>query len=807
MIVANELDGLLGCLSDVIQASAALTNMNLLLLFKHFQEDSTLLGEYVFSPGGGDGTVNSDSPLLTGVIGTVDLLMGHASSIVRQHAGQVFLVLFSLLPEEDAAVCSTGYRQKCRDFILLTSAERTDSGGPGEDVVSTLTAAGRSAMLRMISSAILDRRRWQRQEVCLIVSEDILQSAFVDSLTAMGLSSWKGFAQSDSLHMLLCAARECSCSSFLHPMFEIRRMHGQILPLIARASLLFQRDLIVEELRIPFDQTSETGTTGLRHFNSHQGTNIEDGGVDGYGGAAGYCESESKDRDRRRGRWRGRAPSDYRAAVFCVWIAALCNAAEHICELDTAKCNAEYQQALAEEGISSSSSSPAHCWAMEVAGRHSEEISKKRYSSSLKAVLSGGNAHSYRALARSLSCMKIVLTETSHLFLSPLFLRSDAPRGLMHIAHLPEVVSCDFIDAAALCVALMQRLGGDRDGDGAKCGRSKAALLVDGVKEEEGGTHTSKGQLGSAPLPTTDMSLDSTHRDSCGVGVRGCCKEQRVEGSCGGVPVYVLFMRSVMRSAKLSSIPQMLSRGPSCRSTPSSSPMKSGVLPPTSCRIDMTCCGAKVTVTSTYSDVSRRKALEGEASRISSSADTCTSSKKCGIVRNGGEELHVDDGHVGSPTRILQYAAQHRKGHHLDLHLRSPYDTTPLRRLSASKATSSGSASPAERLSPSRLSLPPSPSHCSEVIVVEPSQPEHSQCPSSSCTSFYPRNCTDASSSSSTSWPLLPSLTDPTTDLCRGLHRVEGSAVSAHQWLCESLAPLLPCLGAFHACMYKWMII
>ena len=83
-------------------------------------------------------------------------------------------------------------------------------------------------MLRMISSAILDRRRWQRQEVCLIVSEDILQSAFVDSLTAMGLSSWKGFAQSDSLHMLLCAARECSCSSFLHPMFEIRRMHGSL---------------------------------------------------------------------------------------------------------------------------------------------------------------------------------------------------------------------------------------------------------------------------------------------------------------------------------------------------------------------------------------------------------------------------------------------------------------------------------------------------------------------------------------------------------------------------------------------------
>ena len=771
MIIANELDGLLGCLSDIIQASATLTNTDLLLLFKYFQEDSTPLDEYLFSPGGGDGIADTDSPLLTGVIGTVDLLMGHASSVVRQHAGQVFLVLYNLLPEEDAEAfsCTLGYGQQCRDFILSTSTERTDSPRAGKDIVSRPTSIGRGVMLRMISCAILDKRRWQRQEVCLIISEEILQMTLVDSLAAMGLKSWVNFALSDSLHILLCAARECSCTSFLHPMFEIRRMHGQILPLIARASIIFQQELLVEELRISSEPTCETETTGLRHLISCRAV--------GVGAAVGP---------------QVRSPSDYRAAVFCMWIAALCNAAEHICELDVTKCNAEYQQALAEEGISSlspsSSLSPprdgahSHCWAMEVAGRHSEEVSKKRYSASLKGVLCGGNACSYRALARSLSCMKTVLSETSNLFLSQEFLRYssrclDSHYGLMHIAHLPEVVSCDFIDAAALCVALMQRLVGDSD--------SEVALLVGGVKG--GDTDTSKAHLTSPLLCGDNFALES---NSDLRGISGSYEEQKVDGMYKGVPVYVLCIRSVMRSAKLASVPQMLSRGPSCRTTPSSSPMKSsGNAPP--CRIDMTWCG--VTSSCSDSDVSRKIAFQEEEFCSASIANASSE-----IKNNVEEDFPHVDRHVESPVTRHQCAAHHREIPDLDLDLHPSYDTSPLRTNSVSKTTSaSASPSPAEPPPPS-LSL--ANSSGAVAAVTEPSHPEQRQCPSSSSSiSSYARNCTGASSSSS--WPLLPSLTDPTTDLCRGLFKVDGSAASAHQWLCESLAPLLPCLGAFNTWM------
>jgi hypothetical protein len=41
---------------------------------------------------------------------------------------------------------------------------------------------------------------------------------------------------------------------------------------------------------------------------------------------------------------------------------------------------------------------------------------------------------------------------------------------------------------------------------------------------------------------------------------------------------------------------------------------------------------------------------------------------------------------------------------------------------------------------------------------------------------------------------LLPSITDPKTDLSNGIIGVESSALAANRWLCESLAPVLLCI-------------
>jgi hypothetical protein len=82
--VANELDGLLGCLSDTIVSSLSSTESEDVDLFRLFKQCDILLSTT---------SLNEDKedlqPLLVRVIDTVDLLIGHTSSVVRQHSGQV----------------------------------------------------------------------------------------------------------------------------------------------------------------------------------------------------------------------------------------------------------------------------------------------------------------------------------------------------------------------------------------------------------------------------------------------------------------------------------------------------------------------------------------------------------------------------------------------------------------------------------------------------------------------------------------------------------------------------------------------
>jgi hypothetical protein len=732
MAVANELDGLLGCLCDTIQAALSGCDSNLPLLFKAFDDEFSITVSSQAEPGSNG---ESQQPLLIRVISTVYLLMGHASSIVRQNAGQVFLYLYNLLPEEDhSPVQSRDYKDVCRKFIIEKSFS-TMSMDSIEDLGQPKVFEGsRGGLLSIISSAVLDNRKWQRQEVCLIISEEILHKVLLDALTQMSLMTWESVLLSEPLHILLASARTSSCSSFLHSMFEIRRMHGQILPAIARATIIFQPDLLLNELKCGDTQSvEEFDATGIGSLllpsTGLEGRESEKGGMD--------C----------------------RAIVFCVWVSSLCNAAEHICELDpTHSCKA-FQEALAQRHVSSAvsfESGSGLSWAMDVAGRHSEEMSKKQYAAALKTVLCGGNVRAYAALSSSLSCVKALLIETFHLFWSTEFINVDGSSSCnssstgrssylnLRKVLLPQTISCDFIDAAALSAALLLKLNPETLNPKAAHAWPDELAPVrrditpnrSPIRNREGGTKNHCPQSISFSL-SKEQETSSAEKESRQLSLK--------------IPVFLLLMRAVMRKARdISNGPQALSRGSSCRSTPLSSPMKSfQSLNP--CRIDMSGYGNVTAI------MGRNLWIGTSSEKTSSDMQSYESPYMHGLMSCGSREDCYE-----SPLKIKHSLSGGQKPQALfDL---SPHQSPVLRRRhSISKIFArSPQKSPALR----RLSL---------------------TLPKGADTALT-KHC----------WALLPSLTDPTTDLSKGLLKVESSAVSENRWLCESLAPLLPCLGKYY---------
>ena len=738
MAVANELDGLLGCLCDTIQAALSGCDSNLPLLFKAF-DDEFSISTTSQAEHGNNG--ECEQPLLIRVISIVYLLMDHASSIVRQNAGQVFLYLYNLLPEEDHnLVQCSDYKDICRKFIkeksfstttMMSTDSDEDSGKP------KVFEGSRGGLLSLISSAVLDNRKWERQEVCLIISEEILHKVLLDALSQMSLMTWNRVLLSEPLHILLASARTSSCSSFLHSMFEIRRMHGQILPAIARATIIFQPDLLLDELKCGDTRSvDERDATGLGSLllpsQGLEGRETEKGGLD--------C----------------------RAIVFCVWVSSLCNAAEHICELDPTHSCAAFQDALSQKHVSSAvsfESGGGISWAMDVAGRHSEEMSKKQYAAALKSVLCGGNVRAYAALSISLSCVKALLIETFHLFWSTEFLSPDGSSSSSSSSSscgrssylnlrkvlLPQTISCDFIDAAALSAALLLKLDPETLNpmkehtwpDELTPLRREITPNCSPIRHREDGTKHRHGPHSVSSSLSKEQEMSSTEKETRQLSLK--------------IPVFLLLMRAVMRKARdISNGPQALSRGSSCRSTPLSSPMKSfQSLNP--CRIDM----------SAYGNV---KAIMGRNLWIGTSSEKTSNDMQSyeSPYMNGPMSCGSREDCFESPLVIKHcLSGGHKPQALFDL---SPHQSPVLRRRhSISKIfTRSPQKSPALR----RLSL---------------TLPKGSE-------TALTKHC----------WALLPSLTDPTTDLSKGLLKVESSAVSEHRWLCESLAPLLPCLGKYH---------
>ena len=264
MTVANELDGLLGCLSDTITASASSsTYSDLRLLFDSFDNalktspKAQIKEEKVPDPRKLSYLLSSSSKcnLLGLVINTVDLLMGHSSSIVRQHAGQVFLKLYYQLPEEvvinDDEINTTKIHENEKDHFELKKKQKDeiiDDSNVMKNRKKNFIMGSKEQILEIISISILDNKKWQRQEIGLIISEEIINKKLLEYLNEMKNKNWERKKISKSFNNLLICTRSSSCLYFLHTMFEIRRMHGQILPIITRASILFQPDYLLNEL-------------------------------------------------------------------------------------------------------------------------------------------------------------------------------------------------------------------------------------------------------------------------------------------------------------------------------------------------------------------------------------------------------------------------------------------------------------------------------------------------------------------------------------------------------------------------------
>lgn len=388
-------------------------------------------------------------------------------------------MLYSLLPpkavENNKLITSSSDISSSNvnksDFFDSNSDDTSSDTNNDDKTVHLL--GNREGMLKILSEVFINNEKWQRQETCLIISHDIIQKALSVSLDDMNKKEWSEITLSSGLSFLLYDLRSYLYSASLHPMYEIRRMISQILPIIARATVIFQP----ETLLIEADFTPRSIDDNCDSLGKNKVGSKADIVVEYYDGIDIGCDE-----------------ADSKAVVLCAWLAAVCKASQHIIELDMTGTvvlsnDKQFQQALEIYGIRTSIDeypsefdSSGFVWAMEISGRLSEENSKKDFSNGLKKVLIGGNQAAYSSLARSLSYVKKLLIIAVDLFWSrdgdSSNISANTDTGDPGDAHMKttaddikvknlrkvlprECVSCDYIDAAVLSAAVLQRIDPD----------------------------------------------------------------------------------------------------------------------------------------------------------------------------------------------------------------------------------------------------------------------------------------------------------------------------------------------------------
>ena len=992
MTVANELDGLLGCLSDTITASASSsTYPDLHLLFGSYdkaletsadsqgkEEKLRDARKLLLSSSSSSSSLSSSKCNSLGqVINTVDLLMGHSSSIVRQHAGQVFLKLYYQLPEEimsDDDVNETKMDSDEKGHFKSnkkTEEKKDNKCNEINNKKSIYTVGSKEQILQIISISILDNKKWQRQEISLIISEEIINKKLSEYMNEMKNKNWERKKLSKSFHNLLLCTRSSSSFYFLHPMFEIRRMHGQILPIISRATIFFQPDYLINELIscnnisnnmndnefdrndfhglsllvVPLHLLDSILSSSSCSINNHiditdkncndKDINYSDNNNDNNSNNNDNNDNNNNDNIDTNNNDNNNSyilnltlNGDCRAVILNAWISALCKAAEHIIELDIIGTNSNFQLALQRKNIINPNNTSLQStgyimtsWAIEMNGRLSEENSMKEYSEALKLILYGGSKHAYDVLAESLFCVKNILFQFLGLFWSYEFVNDDHvrmkendnaknsifrdwrtdsmvskstaagendqcrndnkivdddknminnsdnindnslinddndnidndiindnyninmknniiirkkkkyPFSEMRKIHIPESISCDFIDAAALSASFLQKIDNEMFQE----------ILM--KNEENFSFENDENHINiNKNLKKRNSFHDVIFSDDIDYDIENNKKNQDMEinqnenndkykyNECLKIPIFLFSLRAVTRLARdMLSHASIIHRNSSCRSASVTSPIKMNNIQHCQINMDWYRNGnnsnekdvnkfhAKHNKGDDYhynnidnnnnnnnNNSSNKNSNNDNNSRtnsITSFNTTNTNNRNSflsesddGIERkieNENENEYEKKNNTNDSTRNLLEASLFPSS-------MSYMNTTPSKRFSMIDQTSklptpslNSSFHPPRRLS---LNLPHSCIPKNILVVSQTNNFITSNLP------IFSSNYLSDSKLNSTYWSLLPSITDPMTDFSKGILNVESSVINSHRWLCESLAPVLPCLGTY----------
>jgi hypothetical protein len=184
---------------------------------------------------------------------------------------------------------------------------------------------------------------WKILETCLIISEDVITYEIQSFFNSLKSNEGKEVQVSQSILEVLSCLRKSLPLTILNSQFELRRMGSQLLPTLARATLLFDVQNI-------FDEELINDKNGDGNLNNGLLT----------------------------------------ACVWCGWTAEITKAIQYILEYFVPE--EKYTESL--QKYSSSSFIGLGIWANKVRGRLNEEETRLSYNSGLQDVKNCGNFNS-----------------------------------------------------------------------------------------------------------------------------------------------------------------------------------------------------------------------------------------------------------------------------------------------------------------------------------------------------------------------------------------------------------------------------
>jgi hypothetical protein len=189
----------------------------------------------------------------------------HNSSTVRQRTGQLLSSLYNSFHKSISNI---------NNNIIEKTKEMSDLYKLHSNCIDEILNLLTSSILNNIINTNNDNS-WQLIEVCLLVTEEFIQGLINDSLQDTNYVKFDKL--SISFQKLLSSIRKFLSNILLHNKFEIRRMGTQLLPTLARATILFDTEGITDSNiwkdLLVFDNDNNNIFTSINNFNISTGDN------------------------------------------------------------------------------------------------------------------------------------------------------------------------------------------------------------------------------------------------------------------------------------------------------------------------------------------------------------------------------------------------------------------------------------------------------------------------------------------------------------------------------------------------------